>query len=213
MQAYRFCMCDHDPNVRGARRSAGWSVGPGLWFVRPMVLAGMLLAAWGLGSRALAQQKIGYIDSQSILKKLPEYNTVQQKLEQLEEEWRTEIQNQKEKVEELEKEFRAWELLYTEAERREKRQAIDKAQKQVERLRQRYFGPDGELYARQKELMRPIQERILTATEEVATQAGYDYIFDKSEKVLFMYAREEHNLSQAVLRELGIDTRQQTDQD
>jgi len=204
-------MCDRGSNVRGLRSRAAPIVRQWAPFVRAAILSVSFLALCGAGTEALAQQKIGYIDSQSILKKLPEYATVQQKLEQLEKEWRAEIQTQEEKIETLEEEFRAWELLYTEEERQEKRQAIQKAQEQVNQLRQRYFGPDGELYSRQKELMRPIQERILTATEEVATQAGYDYIFDKSDKVLFMYAREEHNLSQAVLRELGVNTRQQTD--
>ncbi|PSQ87398.1 MAG: hypothetical protein BRD43_06050, partial [Bacteroidetes bacterium QS_4_64_154] len=57
----------------------------------------------------------------------------------------------------------------------------------------------------------PIQERVLSATEEVATQEGYDYVFDKSKKVLFMYARDEHNLNDSVLRELGISPSQETE--
>jgi outer membrane protein len=58
--------------------------------------------------------------------------------------------------------------------------------------------------------MRPIQQRILSATEEVATEEGYDYVFDKSEKVLFLYARDEHNLNDLVLRRLGITPDEQT---
>lgn len=171
----------------------------------------MVAGLWGLAGEARAQQKIGYVDSQSILEKLPEHATVQQKLDQLETEWRAEIQSQKEKVQKLKDEYQASELLYTDEERKRKRQAIQKAQKKVEQLRQRYFGPEGQLYTRQKELMRPIQERVLSATEEVATQEGYDYVFDKSKKVLFMYARDEHNLNDSVLRELGISPSQETE--
>lgn len=190
----------HHQRRSGGRRS-GWRKE-----TRAAVLVLLVAALWGSGGEAHAQQKIGYVDTEALLQKLPEYATVQQKLDQLEKQWRTEIQRQKEKVQTLRSEFRAWELLYTEEERREKRSAIEKAQKKIEQLRQKYFGPDGQLYARQKELMRPIQERILSATEEVATQEGYDYVFDKGGKVLFMYAREEHNLNESVLRELGIDT-------
>jgi len=164
-----------------------------------------------LGAEAHAQQKIGYIDSQAILEELPEYASVEQKLDQLENEWRAEIEAQEEKVQALRDEYRAWELLYTDEERRQKRAAIQKARKQVDQLRQRYFGPDGQLYTRQQELMRPIQERILNATEEVATEEGYDYVLDKSEKVLFMYARDDHNLNSRVLRALGITPEQQTE--
>ncbi|MFW5973470.1 MAG: OmpH family outer membrane protein, partial [Bacteroidota bacterium] len=58
----------------------------------------------------------------------------------------------------------------------------------------------------QNTLMRPIQERILVAIEEVATREGYDYVFDRKGDFLFMYARDQHDLSDDVLAELGIDT-------
>lgn len=177
-----------------------------------LLLLGVLVgAAAGLGpGEAHAQQKIGYVDSQYILEQLPEYATVQQKLDKLEKKWRDDIQQQRKKLEKLRSEYQAQELLYTEDVRSEKRQAIEQAQKEIEQLRQQYFGPEGQLYTRQQELMRPIQERILKAAEEVATEEGYDYVFDKGGEVLFMYAREEHDLSDPVLRELGINTDQQT---
>ncbi len=160
-------------------------------------------SVWG-AAPARAQQKIGYVDTEYILNKMPEYATVQKKLDKLEQKWRKDIQEQQEKVKKLEREFKARELLYTDAERTRKQNAIEEARKQVEQLRRRYFGPEGELYSRQKDLMRPIQERILKATESVATADGYDYVVDRKGETLFLYAREEHDLSDRVLRELGI---------
>jgi len=154
---------------------------------------------------AWAQQKIGYVDTEYVLDKMPEYATVQQKLDKLEQQWREEIQKKQKKVRRLEQEFEARELLYTEEERKRKQQAIEQARTEVEQLRQRYFGPEGELYTRQKQLMRPIQQRVLEATESVATDDGYDYVVDKKGDALFLYARAEHNLSDRVLRELGIN--------
>ena len=136
---------------------------------------------------------------------MPEYATVQQKLDQLEQQWRSEIQAKKERVEELRQEFQARELLYTDEERARKQEAIAQAQQEVEQLRERYFGPDGELYSRQKQLMRPIQERVVAAVDEVSTTRGFDYVFDKSGDFVFMFARDEYDLSDPVLRELGIN--------
>lgn len=184
--------------------------GIGSPLLRAMLVLPVFLVTVGAVHEVRGQQKIGYVDTQYILEKLPEYATVQQKLDKLEKEWRAEIQKQKEEVETLREEYRAWELLYTEEERKKKRQAIDQAQKQVEKLRQQYFGPEGRLYTRQKELMRPIQERILTAAEEVATEEGYDYVLDKGGKVLFVFARQEHDLSDSVLRQLGVNPEQAT---
>ena len=66
-----------------------------------LVAALALLGLWGTAAEARAQQKIGYVDTQAILEKLPEYATVQQKLDQLEKKWRSEIQTQKKKVQKL----------------------------------------------------------------------------------------------------------------
>lgn len=178
--------------------------------VRGTVLAIVLLTTCAGLHSSLAQQKIGYVDTQYILEELPEYATVQQKLDKLETDWRSEIEEQEKRVQSLRDEYQAWELLYTEEERKEKRQAINEAQAKVEQLRQQYFGPEGQLYTRQKELMRPIQERILNAAEEVATEEGYDYVLDKGGKVLFVYARQEHDISDSVLEQLGITPGQAT---
>ena len=154
---------------------------------------------------AEAQQRIGYVDSDEILEELPEYASIQQELDQLEQEWRDEIQSQEEEVEDLVEEFQARELLYTPDERERQQERIRDARREVERLRSQYFGSDGLLFQRQRELMRPLQERVLEAVEIVADAGGYDYVFDKSGDYLFMYARPQHNLTEDVIFELGID--------
>lgn len=178
-----------------------------------MAFLGLGLLLWAsLGATAVqAQQKIGYIDTQYILDRLPEYETVQQTLDQAEEQWRTEIRDARDRVEDLRQEYQARELLYTDEERQEQKQSITEARREVEALRQRYFGPDGQLFTRQRELMRPIQERILVAVEDVATSEGYDYVLDQSGDVLFMFARDQYDLSDVVLRELGVDVERQND--
>jgi outer membrane protein len=164
----------------------------------------MVGGLWGRAAPVWAQQKIGYVDTEYVLNQMPEYATVQQKLEKLEQRWRSEIEQKRKEAKKLEREFQARELLYTEEERKRKQEAIEQARAEVERLRQQYFGPDGELYSRQQTLMRPLQERILKATENVATADGYDYVIDKKGEALFLFAREEHDLSDRVLRELGV---------
>lgn len=152
-----------------------------------------------------AQQKIAYIDSEYILSKTPDYATVQQQLDRMAQEWQGEVENRQREIDELFREYQARELLYTNEERQRRREDIVRAEEEVERLRMQYFGPEGELFAQQESLMRPIQERILKAVEDVAVADGYDYVFDRSGDYLFMYAREQFNLSDRVLEELGID--------
>jgi outer membrane protein len=154
---------------------------------------------------AIAQQQIRYIDSEYILDQTPEYATIQQKIDRLEEQWRSELQQRRDTVRKMHREFEARELLYTQEERQQRQQEIAQAEQELENLRQRYFGPNGELFQRQRDLMRPLQERILTAVDEVATSEGYDFVFDRSGDFLFMFARDQYDVSNQVLRELGID--------
>ncbi len=154
---------------------------------------------------AQAQQKIGYIDSDYILSNMPEYATIQQQLDRMAQTWQTELDEMKADLDEKFREYQARELLYTNEERQRRRQEILREEEDLERLRVKYFGPEGDIFLQQEQLMRPVQEKILQAIDGVATSEGYDYIFDSSGEFLFMFKRDQYNLSDSVLRELGID--------
>jgi outer membrane protein len=156
---------------------------------------------------AVAQQKIGYYDAQLVLEQIPEYQSVQQKLDRLETRWEQELDTLKQEKQRLVREFEARELLYTEEERKRKQGEIRKMEERIESYRQEHFGPKGMLFQRQKQLMRPIQERILEAVDAVAQREGYDYVFDKSGgDFMFHFARDEYNINEQVLEELGVST-------
>jgi len=165
-----------------------------------------LLAVFAVtAGSAQAQQRIGYVDSAYILDRVPEYQTAQQQIDRLAQQWRGQIEELTGEVQEMEREFATRELLYTEEERTRRRQAIADRRREQEALRVRFFGPEGELFREQNRLMRPIQERILEAVEEVARDGNFDYVFDKSGDYLFLFARTQLDLSDRVLEELGID--------
>jgi outer membrane protein len=168
-----------------------------------IVAAGVLATAAVAPSQA--QQRIAHIDSDYVLSRTPEYATVQQQIDRLAQGWRSEIDERRRSVDELFREYQARELLYTNEERQRKRDEILRAEDELERLRMRYFGPEGELFQQQDNLMRPIQERVLEAIEQVAQREGYDYVIDLSGDFLFLYAREQNDLSDEVLSALGLD--------
>ncbi len=165
------------------------------------MLLGLALAALP----ASAQQKIAYIDSEYIMSMVPEAASVQQQIDRTAQQWQDEIGKKQREVDDLFKEYQARELLYTNEERKRRREEIVQAEEEVERLRMQYFGPQGQLFTQQESAMRPVQEKILAAVEEVATSGGYDYIFDKKGDFLFLYAKDQLDLSDRVLEELGIE--------
>jgi len=168
------------------------------------VALGLVFVTLAAGT-AQAQHKVGYIDSDYILNNMPDYATIQQQLDRMAQTWQTELDEAKAELDDKFREYQARELLYTNEERQRRRQEILQEEEDLERLRVKYFGPEGDIFLQQEQLMRPVQERILQAINTVATSEGYDYIFDSAGDFLFMFKRDQYNLSDTVLRELGID--------
>ena len=167
----------------------------------------VLFVAFTLGATTVqAQSKVGYIDSEFILSRMTEYTQVEQQIDRMAQDWEQEVEERRREVDEMFQEYQARELLFTNEERQRKREEILQAEEDVERLRMQYFGPEGQLFQQQESLMRPIQERVLEAVEIVAERGSFDYVFDKNGgSFLFLYARDNLNLSDEVLEELGIE--------
>ncbi|MEM6782397.1 MAG: OmpH family outer membrane protein [Bacteroidota bacterium] len=155
---------------------------------------------------ATAQHKIGYVDTQLVLDRMPEYASVQQSLNQLAQEYTAELDRLRGEVDALEQEFAARELLYTDEERQRKQDEMRQARQEFNQRRRQYFGPEGELFREEQTRLRPVQERVLTAIETVALDEDYDYVVDRGSELLLLFAKPEHDLTDFILVELGIDT-------
>lgn len=169
-----------------------------------LLLTLFLLVAFAVP--AAAQERVAYLDSEYVLERISEYRTAQSTLDRLAQQWQTELDGMQQEVDVLVRDFGARELLYTEEERQRQEAEIAGKEQELESRRLQRFGPDGELFREQQRLMRPIQERVLAAVEEVAQEEDYDYVFDKSGDYLFLYLKPQLDISELVLDELGIET-------
>ena len=158
-----------------------------------------------MSSPALAQHKIAYIDSDRIYQNYPEFTTAQQSLDRLAQQWEQDLSERQAALKEMFEEYQARELLYTSESRQEKQNEIIAAEEEIERMRMQYFGPEGQLFHQQEQILRPIQEKVLTVIQEVAEGEGYDYVFDRNGDFVFLYANESFNITDLVLEELGVD--------
>jgi len=163
-----------------------------------------------VGSEANAQdQKMGYIDSDYILNNLPEYEGVEKRLNVLADQWQKELDKMNQEIEELRKEYEAKEILFTEEVREERKKEIQAKIEERDSFKKQKFGPEGDYFSKQKELLNPIQRKVMKAVTTVAEREGYDYVFDRSGEMRFMYTKAEWDLSKEVLLEMGIETEQQ----
>lgn len=151
-------------------------------------------------------QKIGFIDSDIIIQNMPEYSGIEQRLNLLTENWRDEIRQREREIEDLEAEFDAREILFTDEVRAQRLNEIQTKRNELDQFIEEKFGPRGEYFSRQQELLEPIQRQIFDALERVATRESFDFVFDRSEEPRLLYTRQQWNLTDEVLLELGIET-------
>jgi outer membrane protein len=152
-------------------------------------------------------QKYGYIDSKFILEQMPEYQENKDKLNKLSERWQKEIDDRY-VVLRKRKEALAQEEVLLPDDVKEKRQAeIKQLEEEAMQLQRLYFGVGGELFQKRQELIKPIQDRIFEALEKVASKGNYSFVFDKANQSNLIYADPKMDLSDKVLKELGVKTK------
>lgn len=131
-------------------------------------------------STASSAQRIAYVDVNRILESFKEYQDAQSELDRVASKWRQEIAQEYDVIKGLYNRYQAEQVLLSEDARRQREDEIMNREKEVRDLQKARFGPEGELFRRRQEMVRPIQERVYRAIESYATERGYDFIFDKS---------------------------------
>ncbi|MEQ8908355.1 MAG: OmpH family outer membrane protein [Vicingaceae bacterium] len=153
---------------------------------------------------SLQAQKFAYIDSEYILKNIPEYEEAQKQLDALSEQWQEQIDRKYESIDKMYKDFEAEEILLTEKMKNKRREEIIEMEDEARKFKKEKFGVEGELFKKRKELIKPIQEKIYKAVQETANIGRYSIIFDKASRGLTMvYTNPKYDKSDDILRRMG----------
>lgn len=152
---------------------------------------------------ASAQElKIGYVDSDTIMDKLPDAQDAQQKLDQIIKEWQTELNGLEKEWKDKYDDYEKRKLIMSDQTRAEVESELVKLEERMNDYRQKKFGVNGELFQKQDEVMKPIQNRVFDAIKKVAEEEDYDFVFDRSGDVLFLYAKDKYDITNLVLEKL-----------
>jgi len=152
-----------------------------------------------------SQLKIGYVDSDTIMENLPDAQDARQKLDALIQEWQTELNTLESEWKSKYDDYEKRKLIMTDQTRAELEQELIKLEQQIAEFREKKFGTNGELFQKQDELMKPVQNRIFKAIEEIALEEDFDYVFDRSGDIMLLFAKEEHDLTARVLEKLKLE--------
>ncbi|PJA98054.1 MAG: molecular chaperone Skp [Ignavibacteriales bacterium CG_4_9_14_3_um_filter_30_11] len=156
-------------------------------------------------SNSLAQLKIGYVDSETIMQKLPDAQDAQQKLDDLVNSWRTELIKMQSDLKNKQADFEKKKLIMSEKTKAENVDELGKLERLIDLYRDKKFGSRGELFQKQNELMKPIQNKLFTAIKEIAEEENLDFVFDRTSDITLLYAKEKYDITNLVLQKLKLE--------
>jgi outer membrane protein len=148
-------------------------------------------------------QKYAYVDSEYILANIPEYKEAQKQIDELAEEFQKEIEVKFAEIDAMYKAYQAEAVLMPEDIKKKKEDEITAKRNEVKELQNQKFGKEGELFVKREELIRPIQEKIYNAIEDIAVEKNYAFVFDKAGSLTMLYVNPKFDLSDDVLDNVG----------
>ncbi|MDY0082159.1 MAG: OmpH family outer membrane protein [Ignavibacteriaceae bacterium] len=157
-----------------------------------------------VSSISFAQLKIGYIDSDTIMDQLPDVQDARQKLDALIQEWQSELNKLENEWKTKYDDYEKRKLIMSDQTRAETEAALVKLETDMAQYREKKFGTNGELFQKQDELMKPVQNKIFTALKELAEQEDFDFVFDRSGDIMILFAKEKYDLTTRVLDKLKL---------
>lgn len=150
-----------------------------------------------------AQTKIAFINSATVMEQLPEAQDAQKQIDALAQQWQTELTQKATEMQKKMDDYDKRKLIMSDKRRAEVEKELQQLDKEIVDLRNQKFGTNGEMFTKQNELMKPIQEKIFKAVKDVADEESYDYVVDRSSSTLLLFANAKHDLTQKVIAKLA----------
>lgn len=165
----------------------------------------ILLALIVLTSSSIVQaQAFGYVNTEKILEKIPEYAIAQQQIDILKKQYEAQIESEMKVVEALYNRYQSEKSTLSPAQRETRENEVITKERSAKELQRTYFGQEGTLSNKSKELLNPIKERVQTAIEQLAKENGIILVFDIATAQGIIYNNQAYDLSAKVLQRLNI---------
>lgn len=169
--------------------------------MRKLLLLSFLV--FGLTNISLAQ-RYAYVDTDFILEKIPEYKEAQKQLDKASDDWQNEIEMLFSDVIEKRKDYEAEAILLPAEIKKQREKEIVDAEFKAKEMQKKRFGVGGDLFAKREELIKPIQDKIFNAIQEIASERNYAFVFDKANQSNLLFADPKYDMSNEVLKKMGI---------
>lgn len=152
----------------------------------------------------LLSQKVGFISSETIRQNFAEAKAAEQRVQTIVDEWKRELTAMKKQIDDLEFEIKKNRLIWSDNERSAKEKELQELIAKREKYAKDKFEPGGEYDIIVREVMKPIEQKIYAAIQDVAAAEKFDIIWDQSTQPL-TYVNFKYDITIKVLRRLGVD--------
>lgn len=159
----------------------------------------LIIAALFAVSFQLNAQKIGYINTETILSKLPEYTSAKNKLDALNNQYKAKVEGEYKVIEQMYNKYQQVKTSLNEYQRNQRESEIINKEKSAKELQKSYFGQDGYMQKKTDELLNPIKERVQKAINQLAKQEGYTLIIDLAAAQGIIYNNTQYDLSNKII--------------
>lgn len=153
-------------------------------------------------SVAVYGQRFGYVDTDYVLNSLPQYTDAQNRVDIQAKNWQQEIEGKQNVLEKMRVAFQNEKILLTKDQITEREKQIEDAEKEITELKEKRYGPTGDMLTTRRNLVKPIQDQIWNAVKKVAERRKYSFIFDKGSDLVMLYSDPKFDVSEEVIRML-----------
>lgn len=148
-------------------------------------------------------QKYAFVDTEYIMDNIPAFKAAQEQLDQVSAQYQKELESIHAEVEQMYKDYQAESVLLSDEMKRKREDVIITKEKDYKKLQQKYFGREGDLFKKRQGLIKPIQDDVFNAIQEIANEGSYAVIFDKASGTTMLYTNPKFDLSDQVLQKMG----------
>lgn len=153
----------------------------------------------------LAQaQKYACVNTDYILKSIPDYANAQKRLDKYVADWQKELQDKQDELDGMRADYEQESYLLPENLKKRRQEELKEKEQELKALQRQRFGADGDLDRKRAELLKPVQDRVYSTIERVAHEKNYAFVFDKAAGNTVLFSNKKYDISDEVLELMGF---------
>lgn len=167
-----------------------------------------LLLLFGLNNA----QKIGVVDTNEILNKLPQYKEAEARLNSQIDTWESELQSLQSEYERKKAAFESEKVLLIGDQLKLREKEVTDLDKNIKTTTSLRFGANGEITKLRTNLVQPFQDQIWGAIKTMSEKNGLGIVLDKSNNISVIFLQSKYDYTEKVLSILlkGTDKKEKT---